>query len=730
MSPIIQGGTTPAGTRNQLLPDRPDISGRQGRCRSKHADVRDLGLIRVPGSGLHPFLLVLAILLPALGAGAQPSKSLPNNLRTLTTLREAHSLSAEEAKRGYPIHLQAVVTYYDPFIDSRRIALFVHDATGSMYVAVPIGFISPGGPPRAGTIVDVSGISAPGDFAPIIDQSRISVIGLSHIPDDAKRVSMSHLLTGTEDGQWVEIEGVVQSVFQTAANVTLEVAMADGTIGATTVKEAGADYTHLVDARVRIHGNAAPLFNSDSQMTGVRLLFPSLDAVTVVEPAPPDPFALAVRPISSLSRFTPTTAWPHRIHVRGSVTLQWPGRTVCIQDDSQGLCAQSSQETLLAVGSLADLVGFTTLAGFRPSLVDAMFKPLGGNVTVAASPVTPEQALQGSHDADLVQIEGQLIGRDLAAKDTTLILSSGKSIFRVIFPSGLAGSDLPAISIGSKLRITGICSVQVDAHGTLQGYGTTQTSQFWILLRSPQDVVVLQMPAWWTTFRMLLVLAFVLTMMAAVFGWVFVLRRRVEQQTRMLRESKERYRHMAQHDALTGLPTRMLMHDRLRTALERAKRFKTGVALLMLDLDKFKQVNDSLGHDGGDRVLCITAQRITDTIRKTDSVARMGGDEFIVLLSDLTEAGQAELIAAKLVVALSMPIQIGSREVPVSASVGVCTICDGAADAEVLLQRVDAAMYHAKAQGRSCFQVFTSDMAGATRNHPGTDVPDQCLVVH
>jgi diguanylate cyclase (GGDEF)-like protein len=136
----------------------------------------------------------------------------------------------------------------------------------------------------------------------------------------------------------------------------------------------------------------------------------------------------------------------------------------------------------------------------------------------------------------------------------------------------------------------------------------------------------------------------------------------------------------------------------------------------MLDLDRFKQINDSLGHSGGDRVLCVTAERIVATVRKTDSVSRMGGDEFVVLLTDLSGPDQAERIAAKIVAALSVPIRINKLEVPVSVSVGVCTLSDGDSDAEVLLKRVDAAMYRAKARGRSCFQVFTSDMIGHSRN--------------
>ena len=640
----------------------------------------------------------------------------PDPLRTLTTLRAAHGLSDGEARRGYPIHVRATVTYYDRYLDSRRIAFFLHDATGSIYAAAAVGTTFPGRAPLPGTIVDVTGVSAPGDFAPIIDQARITVVGTSQIPAHAKPVTLPHLLTGTEDGQWVEIEGVVHSVFESSTNVTLQIGMADGIISATAVRAPGVEYQHLVDDWVHIRGNAAPIFNSNHQMTGGRLFFPGLETITAVAPDAGGVFARPVQPVSGLLRFNPARAWPHRVHVHGAVTLNWPGRTICIKDSTEGLCARTAQTDPVPAGSLVDLAGFITLLGFKPVLQDAVFRPLPDNESVAAAFITPEQALSGDRDSELVQLDGRLIGRDLAASETTLILSSRKSVFRAILPSALTNSSVSAIPIGSNLRITGICSVEVDAEGTLKGYGFTQASRFWIMLPSSQDVVILSTPSWWTSARITFALLVSLAITIAGFVWVIVLRRRVEQSTRELRDSRELYRHMAHHDALTGLPTRALLHDRLQIALARARRFHKSIALLMLDLDRFKQINDSFGHAGGDHVLQITAERLTATIRQTDSVARMGGDEFIILLTDLDDDIQAERIAEKVVTNLSVPILIGKLHVPVSVSVGICSISDEDVEADVLLQRVDAAMYRAKTRGRSCFQTFNAEMVTSTHS--------------
>jgi diguanylate cyclase (GGDEF)-like protein len=665
-----------------------------------------------------------------------PSPAAPQSthsvaLRTITTLREAHSLSLDEARRGYPVHVRAVVTYYDRHIDPRRIAFYLHDSTGAMYASVPLRTTWTGRQPVQGTLVDVTGITAPGDYAPILDRTRIVVVGDSHLPH-AKPVSLTELLTGSQASQWVEMEGVVHSVIESDNIINLQVGMRDGILTEITVRQPGVDYQSLVDKLVRIRGNAGPIYNANHQLTGVRLYFPGMNVVSAKAPDSGDAHASPVRPVSGLLGFDSSNGWPHRVHIRGTATLYWPNRTLCIQDATGGLCAQTTQSTPLAIGSPVDLIGFAIHAGFKPALSDATFQPRAGHAPVAPVPVTPQQALQGNFDSGLVQIEGKLIGRDLATRDTGLILSSGNSVFRVFLPASSSNAKTAEIQNGSRLRITGICSVEVDNASTVGGFGLTQASRFSILLTSPSDIVVLAAPSWWTASRIGFALLVTLAVTVAGIGWVVVLRRRVEQQTRELRESRERYRHMAHHDALTGLPTRILLHSDLKNALHHARRFHKSIALLMLDLDKFKQINDCFGHDGGDHVLRITAKRISAVIRSTDRVARMGGDEFIVLLNDLTDPGQAAQIAEKIMAALSAPIHVGRVQVPLSVSIGICTITDEDADAEVLLKRVDAAMYRAKQSGRGCFQVFTADMLSHVPDQSGTpSAPSaQATLVH
>jgi diguanylate cyclase (GGDEF)-like protein len=134
-------------------------------------------------------------------------------------------------------------------------------------------------------------------------------------------------------------------------------------------------------------------------------------------------------------------------------------------------------------------------------------------------------------------------------------------------------------------------------------------------------------------------------------------------------------------------------------ALKRAERFQDGLGLLMVDVDRFKEVNDVHGHLVGDHVLCELAKRISGPVRMTDTVARIGGDEFIVLLPDLRSPEEASSLAERIVTSASVPIDIGPAHIPMTVSVGVSTYPDGGSDAESMLRNADAAMYRVKSQG-------------------------------
>ncbi len=180
------------------------------------------------------------------------------------------------------------------------------------------------------------------------------------------------------------------------------------------------------------------------------------------------------------------------------------------------------------------------------------------------------------------------------------------------------------------------------------------------------------------------------------------------------KRSESRIRHLAHHDTLTDLPNRALLHDRVAVAIEHAKRNNRTMAVMLLDLDHFKQINDSLGHSVGDVVLKEVAARLRATVRQSDTVARMGGDEFCVVLSDVDGRSESTMVAQKIVEAVQPAIRAGERELHVTASVGIALYPSDGADLAALLQNADIAMYDAKKHGRDAYRVFAAQMQTET----------------
>ncbi len=171
----------------------------------------------------------------------------------------------------------------------------------------------------------------------------------------------------------------------------------------------------------------------------------------------------------------------------------------------------------------------------------------------------------------------------------------------------------------------------------------------------------------------------------------------------------------AHYDELTGLPNRYLFQDRLGQLMSISKRYSKLLGLLFLDLDRFKEINDTQGHDVGDKVLKEIALRLKSSIRDSDTVARIGGDEFVALLYDLRCTDDARIIADRFLSACRKPVIVDDRSFEVSASVGISIYPDGASDREVLLRQADEAMYHAKQAGRDQFVFYNSDMDKAAQ---------------
>jgi diguanylate cyclase (GGDEF)-like protein/PAS domain S-box-containing protein len=177
------------------------------------------------------------------------------------------------------------------------------------------------------------------------------------------------------------------------------------------------------------------------------------------------------------------------------------------------------------------------------------------------------------------------------------------------------------------------------------------------------------------------------------------------------KQAEETIRHMAYHDALTGLPNRILFNDRLTMAMVNAQRSEKNAAVMMLDLDKFKQVNDVLGHKIGDLLLKAVSERLQKTLRKSDTVARMGGDEFMIILPELAHEYDAGMVAEKIIEVFQWPFRLETKELSVTTSVGVSIFPKDGTDTDTLIKHADIAMYCSKGLGRNKYTCYSPEMA-------------------
>ncbi len=465
--------------------------------------------------------------LSGIGPAAQ---SPPDPPRVITNAYQAHGLTVEESKRGLPVRFRATVTYYDPYIDPRRGVLFVCDATGCVFVSLPKWPLLP---LRVGSEIEIEGVSAPGDFAPIVDRPIVRVVGANGRLPEAPGVNASQLMAGNYDCGWVEIEGMVRQVREIGQNVTLDLDAEGSRMSATTVREPGAEYERLVDSEVRIRGTAAPLYIGNRLILGGRIFFQTLAQLRIVEAGPADPFALPAMPANDVLQFTPGRLYPHRVHVRGRVTLYWPGQTLCIEDQSGGLCVQTTQLARLETGDVVDVLGFAS-GGDSTVLFDATFRRAGRGDPPAPRSTTAREALSAEQNDGLVQIDGRLIGQDHSTDDQALVLSSENLIFLVVLPPNSPDSATHW-KPGSILRVTGICSVKFEAKEQTAGTSAAQPKSLSIMLRSPEDVALLSGPSWWTAAHVLLVLAVVFAATLVALFWAIILRARLKRQTWTIR---------------------------------------------------------------------------------------------------------------------------------------------------------------------------------------------------
>ena len=452
-------------------------------------------------------------------AGASPAAgAMPTTLTSVDAIRR---LTPEQASRALPVSLEAKVTYWDPGWK----LLFVQDATAGIFVAGHTG--TPETAP--GDVVQLTGVTNPGDFAPVIAARRLTVVRRSALPAPP-RASSDELLTGQYDGQWVEVGGVIRSISRGNVGHLFFDVVAGGTrmLGELPASASRKLPTDLVGSRVRIRSVAGSLFNKQRQLTGVKLFVPALSEVIVEEMPPADPFSTPVRTIDQLLRFSSTHRSGMAVHTRGVVTMAG-SESIYIADRTGGMEVRGRQLNAL-VGQEVDVFGFPAHGDFAPLLEDASVKTTGRTEVPAPVAITPEEAVTGDYESRLVSMDARLLD---GAGGKVLVLQSGERMFTAQFDAAPAGWTVPRP--GSIVRVSGVCTVEASLRDA-QRTGRA----FRVLLRDTDDVQVLRAASWWTFAHTLAIGGGLIVLILAALTWVGILRKRVRDQTAVIRLKLER----------------------------------------------------------------------------------------------------------------------------------------------------------------------------------------------
>lgn len=701
---------------------------------------------------------------------AEIRKGITDGPTTLTTTSQVHTLSFSEARKQLPVHLiRAQVLYYNATLGN----LFVRDSTGGLYVDLrnrptpKMGF---------GDLIEIRGLTGPGGYAPVVEQAQIRVVGRSIVPTPHK-FGLDHLLTGVEDCQWVETEGIVRDAEESrkvtayanqdasgADTLLVKVATGIGSLDVIVTEHDGLDYKQLIDAKVAVRGVMGPRFNEERQLTGVHMFAQSLAQFRVLEWGSPHPFALPIRQINTVMRYEPGVEPEHRIRIRGVVTAN-TGQLLSIAEHGHGMFVRAADASGVTVGDLLDVVGFPAMGGYTPVLEDVTYRKVGRSQLPNPLHLSPDELFTGRADASGVRVQGVLLKHVRTLQEYRLLIGEGDRTFTALM-SAVNQDSMSPLRDGSTLELTGTLQVEVNPNKTPRA--------ILLLLRSPADVRVLRSGPWWSAERAMEAVGILSIIMLIALAWIRILRLKVARQKSALvkaqeesvaiselaramqevahrrnfgarvpamfseriaqlavgfnemlselekgeaaqRVAEQKLELQALTDDLTKLPNRRLFSDRLGQSLALAKRQESLLALLYIDLDGFKLVNDTLGHKAGDLLLIEVSRRLRERARDCDTLARLGGDEFMLVLNTVRSRDDAKCVASAILEAIKHEFLIDGQAVTISASVGVSIYPDDGDDADVLLQEADNAMYAAKREGKNQVRSFTVELGASVR---------------
>jgi diguanylate cyclase (GGDEF)-like protein/PAS domain S-box-containing protein len=754
-----------------------------------------------------------------------PAQPTPGPLPTLRTIHDVFLLSKAEARRGYPIVLDAVVTYSDPEWG----LLFIQDETGTTFIDVH------GNVTRfpLGAHVRVSAVSAVDGDNPIIAQTRILVLGAGILPPPEQR-SVKELDAGEGEAHRVVTEGILHPCERDWSRVCFRICDGEKAVWLMIPEQDSASAQSLMGAIVRVKGMAARHEEGEHRRVGAQLYVNTLKDIEVESPPLPVSFSSLPMLIGGLRPSDADVRFVNRTHLRGVVTWQSPG-LFTLHDDSGTIFVGTWKTIAVHTGTTMDAIGFLSHGRFGLELADSAISPAAVQLNAAAIvplQLTANEVIKRSLNGRRVHLKARLIGQSANANEFVYQLEDGTQRFNAVLLRNDATREIVGLSKGSILELTGVALIE--------GGTPEWPDSLLVLVESPADMVVVGGPGWLTFRRGLTLLGLMALCVVIPLIWITVLRRTVRRQTATIRarlesemrletkysrlvernlaavyswqpdgtisdcnlafarmlgfESREDLigrsywdfqvdsEHREQlcaalqreealsnreaslrrgdgstvhvlknitpvhtadgilyettaidvtqlrdnrielqkardaavfeslNDPLTSLPNRKLLTHTLPGMLTEAQEAGGMIALLYLDLDGFKLVNDTLGHAVGDALLVQVAARLRSCVREGDMLARLGGDEFMVVMRKIRAREDAVMLAEKLLEDLSSSFEVNGHLLAIGASIGISIFPDDAANSEELIQQADSAMYVGKREGKNRVTCFTAEI--------------------
>ncbi len=388
-----------------------------------------------------------------------------------------------------------------------------------------------------------------------------------------------------------------------------------------------------------------------------------------------------------------------RVKLRGVATYQVPGHFLYMQDGNDGIELQSSSTEKVAPGQLVEAEGYPMDGDNALILQNATFKALAGAMPSAAKHIDSKNlkswlsSFGGDPHEELVNIDGTVIDSRIQDGERIWILRQDGKIFQAHLPLSAGTVDKKFTTADEAVSFTGIARL----HATLGN----EPAVLDLLVRSPNDLQLVASAPFWRS-RAAIVVLLILIVATLMVGLLDIVQtRNVREQTRIIRESEQRFRDMAECDVLTGLPNRLTLQERIVECLSDCDREGTKAAVLTIDIDRFKQINDTFGHLVGDECLKAVSQRLKTKIRTVDTIARTGGEEFTVIIGRLSSSENAHKVCTTLLHLFKEPLILSERGLTLTVSIGAAMYPDDGTDSETLRKRSDQALYEAKRTGRN-----------------------------